>query len=78
MIPGGRSMPMGSATSFRCALSTFSISASLSQATQSREELLVAERVGARDCDTVILFGRFIVKRKGCCCRHRWQLVKEK
>jgi hypothetical protein len=78
MIPGGPSMPTGSAISFRCALSTSSISALLSRAAQSREELLIAERAGGRDCDTVISFGRFIVNRKGYYCRHRWQRVKEK
>lgn len=72
------SMPTGSAILFRCALSTSSINGPPSQTARSREELLVVGRAGARDCDTVISFGRFTVKRKGCYCRHRWQLVKGK
>jgi len=52
--PGGPSMRMGSAISFRCALFTFSINALLSQAAPSREAPLVAERAGVRDYDIVI------------------------
>lgn len=78
MIRDGPSMPTGSAISFRCALSTFLINGPPNRAARIQEVLLVVEQAGARDCDTVISFGRFIVKRKSCYCRDRWQHVKGK
>jgi len=77
MTLGGLSIPMASAISSRCALSTFSINV-LSQAAQIWREVLVTERAGARDYDIVILLGRSIVKLKSCYCPHRWQRVKTK
>jgi hypothetical protein len=77
MTPGGLLIPMASAISSRCALSTFSINV-LNQAAQIWREVLVTERAGARDYDIVILLGRSIVKLKSCYCPHRWRRVKTK